>query len=108
MSSKNKRKGTYSENKIVKLLNESGIPSERMPLSGAMKRFPGDIAIGGDVLDFNYIGEVKFRKNGQGYRMLERWIKKADILFLDKNYDEPLVVIRFSLLSKLLKRSNKK
>ena len=33
-------------------------------------------------------------------------IEKADILFLDKNYDEPLVVIRFSLLSKLLKRSN--
>ena len=42
MSSKNKRKGTYSENKIVKLLNRAGIPSERMPLSGAMKRFPGD------------------------------------------------------------------
>jgi hypothetical protein len=37
--------------------------------------------------------EVKARKSGEGFAMLERWLGDADALFLRRDRAEPLVAL---------------
>ena len=76
-----------------------------MPLSGAAGgEFTGDI-----LLDLRrpwiarkFQAEVKGRRDGEGFKTLFRWLVGNDLLFLVKDRTEPLVVMNFSTLEKLL------
>ena len=82
-----KRKGSRVERELVKALQAAGVDALRVPLSGAVEGFKGDILLGDKV------AEVKTRKNGEGFAVIERWLADNDYLFLKRDRNSPLVVM---------------
>lgn len=87
MTSKSRNKGSRVEREIVHALNEAGIFAKRVPLSGAMEHYKGDIEIG------PFKAEVKARKNGTGFKVLEGWMGDNDFLVLKRNNRQPMIVM---------------
>jgi hypothetical protein len=106
MGAKSRAKGARIEREIVKLHEELGVHAERYPLSGA-SRFRGqghDIdlyAFGVDEAPL--VAEVKGRKGGDGFRLLERWLGDYDLLFLRPDRDQPTVVVPWRVWVQILK-----
>ena len=95
MGKPSRDKGQRRERQVVALHVDLGIPAERVPLSGA-SRYRGN---GGDVDIYPWppdgpplCGEVKSRRNGEGFVTLERWLGENDCLFLVRDRQEPMVV----------------
>lgn len=87
--SKSRDKGRRAENAIVQLHTDIGVAAERMPLSGSLGgKYSDDVLIAGTVR-----AEVKARKNGEGFKTLETWMKNCPIMFLKRDRVEPLVVM---------------
>ncbi len=93
MSSKSKDKGSRFEREIVNRHHEEGITAKKVPLSGAVDGYKGDVEILYPSYGKPIIGECKSRKNGEGFITLEKWIKDCDILFLRRDRQEPMVVM---------------
>tara|TARA_B100000929_G_scaffold179541_2_gene142220 strand:- start:1759 stop:2040 length:282 start_codon:yes stop_codon:yes gene_type:complete len=79
-------------------LKKEGIEAERVPLSGACGgNYSGDIKLwlhNCELLPRNeYIAEVKCRKNGAGFKTIEKWLADNDLLFLKRDRAEPMVVL---------------
>lgn len=90
------------EREIVKRLNDIGLKSQRIPLSGSVGgNFQGDILIqspfGGTLR-----AEVKARKNGEGFVQLLKWLGEHELLFLRKDNEEPVVVMKWELFEDLV------
>jgi len=102
MSSPSKQKGTRIENLIVRLHNDEGLPCERVPLSGSIGgKYSGDIVIGG-IDNPIFRGEVKARKNGAGFAVIERWLEGNDLIYLKRDRVEPFVCMNFTTYKKLM------
>ena len=72
-SRRSKAKGREGENEIASLLSKSGIPAERVPLSGSLKgKYRGDVWLS----DTGDRAEVKRRK--KAIQLIETWLKQAD------------------------------
>ncbi len=104
---KHRRKGDRIEREIVALHQDMGIHAERVPLSGA-QQYQGN---GADVdiypwgLDAQVlVSEVKGRKDGDGFKTLEKWLGENDILFLRRNNAEPLVVLPWQTWARMLRK----
>lgn len=98
MGKMQRRKGGRVEREIVAALKAAGVPAERVPLSGgAGGSFTGDVVVAG-----RWRAEVKSRKNGAGFKVLEDWLGSNDMLLLKRNRAEPLVVLPWSLATALL------
>ena len=97
-----KRKGYYNERKVVTLLNEAGIPAERVPLSGALGRV-GGMDLRGDIDIMDMKAEVKARANGQGFTVLEKWKKDNDVLILRRDRQDPMVCMDWDVYIKLMR-----
>ena len=90
-------KGARVEREIVKLLCEEGIDAERVPLSGACGgSYSGDVRIG------ERKAEVKSRKNGAGFSVLEGWLEGSDFLILKRNNRKPFVAMDWKMFVKIL------
>ena len=104
---RHRRKGDRIEREIVDRHRALGVHAERYPLSGA-SRFRGaghDIdlhAFGRDEAPI--VGEVKARKNGTGFAVLEGWLADFDLLFLRRNNADPLVLLPWRVWARLLER----
>jgi Holliday junction resolvase len=105
---RHRRKGDRVEREIVAAHKEIGIHAERYPLSGA-SRFRGSghdldvYARGQDEAPF--VCEVKARKNGGGFTVLEKWLGEFDALFLKRNNAEPIVVVPWRIWISLINRT---
>lgn len=98
MTNRSKQKGSRIEREIVHLHTAIGIPAERIPLSGAAGgSFTGDVIIG------DLRAEVKARANGDGFKTLEGWLGKNDLLFLRRDRQQPLVVMPWAIYESLIK-----
>lgn len=98
MPNKAKQKGYRAEAEIVNLHKEYNIHSQRIPLSGAAGgEFKGDIKIGS-----KFVGEIKCRKNGSGFKVIEEWLGDNDFLFIKRDRQKPLVVMQFEQYAKLI------
>ena len=100
-------KGARRERELVNLHLEMGAHAERVPLSGAARYQGGDHDI--DVYPFSLdagalVGEVKARKNGEGFKTLESWLADNDLLFLWRDWQDPLVVIPWRVWRTILGR----
>src|SRR6516225_9992366 len=105
---RHRQKGSRIERELVALHKDIGVHCERYPLSGA-SRFRGsghdlDIYARGKE-EAPLVGEVKARKNGNGFTTLETWLADNDCLFLRRNNAEPLVVLPWRVWRSLLQRS---
>lgn len=84
MANPSKQKGNRLERELVKLLVDAGLNAKRIPLSGSVKGFEGDILIDG------LTGECKGRRDG--FKQLYGWLDERDILFLRADKKGWLVV----------------
>jgi Holliday junction resolvase len=99
-------KGARAEREIVALHTEIGVKAEKVPLSGATKYQGGvdvDVYPWGDDRE-PLVCEVKARASGTGFRVLEGMLGDADVLFLRRDRQKPLVVLPWSTWQRLLKR----
>ena len=98
MGKASRDKGLRRERAVVDIHLKSGIKAERVPLSGAV-RYRGN---GADV-DLYVRGadplkaEIKARGEGDGFKMLERWLGDNDALFLWRDRATPMVVLRLDV-----------
>jgi len=98
MGAKSRRKGGRIERELVNLHRDAGIDAQRVPLSGATGgAFSGDIRVG------ELVGEVKARASGEGFKTLERWLGKQDMLFLRRDRAAPLVVLPWRVYVELMR-----
>jgi len=102
---KHRQKGNRIEREIVRLHEEIGVHAERVPLSGASHYQEGGHDV--DVYPFGtdecpLVFEVKARKSGDGFRMLERWLGENDGLFLRSDRSKPTVVLPWETYVRLV------
>ena len=103
MSAKAKQKGYAHEISVRNKHIEDGIPCERVPLSGSMGgKYQGDLCVP-SIEHREFILECKARKNGSGFKVIEDWIADADILFMRRNNQPDLVVMRMDTYMNLMK-----
>lgn len=105
MGKPSRDKGLRIERELVQLHRDMGIYAERVPLSGASKyRENGaDIDIyPGSREDAPLVAEIKARKGGAGFTLLERWLADYDLLFLRRNNADPMVVLPWRIWRQLL------
>lgn len=89
MANSRKAKGTGYEREIVDDHRAKGVEAKRVPLSGALADYPGDVQIAGLIAECK-----RRRKNFTGlYKALEQ--QGADMLFVRDDRQETLVVLRY-------------
>ena len=93
-----RQKGDRLERLVVGIFSESGIEAKRMPLSGSVEGFAGDVRL--RVNGSELTGECKSRAASFGN--LYRWIKGYDFLALKRDRDEALIVIEARKLASIL------
>ena len=99
MTARNRKiKGSRVAREIVNALKAAGIPAFRVPLSGAGAIY-GDVKFGPG---HKYTGEVKARKNGQGFAVLEKWMGDCDALILKRDRQQPMVCVSWELFTQLM------
>lgn len=97
-----KRAGNRAERIVVRELQDRGIAAKRVPLSGAVETYPGDIdlpPIAG--YDVHTVGEVKYRTRAWGD--LYTWIQDRDVLFLKAARKPTLVVMALDTFTDMVK-----
>jgi len=93
-----RQKGNRVERLLVQLHLDAGIPAKRVPLSGAMAGYKGDIRVGSTL-----VAEVKARANGEGFATLARWLGANDLLFLRRDRSAPIVVIEWETYLRMVR-----
>ena len=102
-----KRKGTRVENKVKDLHLAAEVACRRQPDSGAFGTITKTRELQGDLfIQGKYLGEVKARKNGEGFKVLDGWLGDNDFLFLAKNNKEVGVYMRFDRYINLMVSKN--
>ena len=98
MANRSKDKGSRFEREAVAILTAAGLDAKRIPLSGAMRGYKGDVAlvIGGQNLRL----ECKVRKSG--FKFIYDAMSDNDALLVKTDRAEPLVVIGLQRLARLL------
>lgn len=87
---------------MVARLIDLGAQAVKVPLSGAVEDFSGDIYLRLPGMD-TLVAEVKARANGDGWRTLEKWLDTADVLFLMRDRAEPLVAMPWAIWADLVR-----
>ena len=107
MGKASRDKGLRRERALVEIHKQSGIAAERVPLSGAT-HYRGN---GADIdiyargaAEPPLIAEVKARRDGEGFKTLERWLGTHDALFLWRDRAAPLVVVPLHVWLELISR----
>lgn len=96
-----KDKGRRLENQVVKLLEEAGLPAERIPLSGSLGgKYSSDVVLGSVDKPLARF-ECKNRENIADY--MWSYLEPVDYLVIKKNGKKPLVVMAFDQFTELLK-----
>jgi Holliday junction resolvase len=80
MSKKSRDKGNREERLIVGILENFGIEAKRVPLSGSMRGFKGDIRAKFPQRENEVTIESKVRANG--FNRLYDWLKGNDMLIV--------------------------
>ena len=93
-----RQKGDRLERLIVGIFDAAGLDAKRIPLSGSVEGFEGDIrlTIGDRVLT----GECKSR--AKAFPKFYRWLEGNDFLAIKQDRMEPLVIIEARKLATLL------
>lgn len=89
-----RRKGYRIEHLLEQKLRERGFKAYRVPLSGAVEGFQGDVVCEGLKI------QVKGRNNG--FNTLYKFLEGFDILAVKKDREDFLFVVPFDLFSQLL------
>lgn len=103
MGKASRDKGARREREMVEKLNSlPGVVANRVPLSGAMQGYKGDIKAFFAILGRPLQVEVKARKAADGWCVIKQWLASNDLLLLVEDRQMPLVVLPWATFSALL------
>ena len=93
-----RQKGDRLERLVVGIFAGAGIEARRMPLSGAVEGFPGDVQLilNGSVL------KLECKSSASRFSNLYRWLEGNDGLAVKLDRNEPLIVMEARKLANLL------
>lgn len=108
MAKMQRDKGQRRERELVHKHLDIGIKSERVSDSGASgyRGFKHDIdvyAFGEDEAPL--IGEVKARKNGAGFKVIDNWLGENDFLALKQDRQDWVMVVPWRVWEYLMFRT---
>jgi len=95
-------KGSNAERALTKILNDAGIPARRVPLSGAMAGYKGDVIIPRWPNDLKRKIEVKRRAHG--FRLIYDAIEDNYAVAVRADRSGWLISLRLSDFIELLRR----
>tara|TARA_Y100001934_G_scaffold152083_1_gene182388 strand:- start:1485 stop:1877 length:393 start_codon:yes stop_codon:yes gene_type:complete len=96
VASRSKQKGDRDERGLIARLAERGVSAHRVPLSGAVEGYEGDV-----IIEDKYVVECKVR--ARGFQQIYGWLQKhVDFLTIRQDRAERLVVMRESMFIKML------
>ena len=98
MPNASRNKGSRFERDIVEELKAAGLDAYRVPLSGAMRGYKGDVHIRTATGQINL--EAKVRASGFGF--IYQHIEGVDALVIKADRQEPLLIMRLSEAAKLI------
>ena len=93
-----REKGNRLERLAADIMRSYGLDAKRIPLSGSMDGFKGDLEL--TVLATILIGEAKSR--AKDFSKLYQWLAANDFLVIKKDREEPLIVMDLRRFSRLL------
>ena len=96
-----KAKGDRFERLIVESALAHDIDAHRVPLSGAVAAYPGDVILR-DSTGERWMVEAK--KRAEGFRQLYRWIARADIVVVGADRQPALAVLALDDFFEVLAR----
>lgn len=102
--SKAKQKGYVAEKWVEGQHWANEIPCERVMGSGMFGGKYSDDLVIPNVETAMFRCEVKKRKDGKGFAVLEKWMGTTDIMFLKRNNQPPLVVLTMNTYLVLMKK----
>jgi hypothetical protein len=79
------------------MLQAYGLAAARVPLSGAMAGYPGDLLL--PLLGVQRVVEVKVRRDG--FKPLYDWLENRDLLIVKADRLPPLVVVPLQLAAEV-------
>lgn len=91
MGKQQRRKGMRVEREIVAELIAAGLPAKKMPLSGQLDGWKGDVAV---HAAWPMICESKARADG--FKELHEWLLDVDAVILTANRRPKLIVMRLA------------
>ena len=95
MTRMQRSKGARIEREIVTLHTSAGIPAEKVSRSGYT---------GPDLQVTNeFRAEVKACKSSEGFATLEKWLGAADLLFLRRDRQRPMVCMAWPVYEQLMR-----
>ena len=97
MGKSQREKGARLERKVRARHEADGILCLKVPLSGAVAGFKGDL-----IVADKWRAEVKGRGKGQGFKLITNWLGDNDMLFLLEDRKDPLVVLPWTTYKQLL------
>jgi Holliday junction resolvase len=85
-------KGSTFEREIVNYLKACDIPSHRIPLSGAVTGYKGDLRVTVGGLE----RKAECKRRARAFLTLEKWLDDNAFLFCRDDRSDTLVVMRLS------------
>ena len=96
VASRSKEKGDRDERGLIANLADHDIDAHRVPLSGAVEGYEGDV-----IIEDKYVVECKVR--ARGFQQIYGWLEKhVDFLTIRQDRAERLVVMRESMFIRML------
>ena len=96
VASRSKQKGDRDERGLIANLADHDIDAHRVPLSGAVEGYEGDV-----IIEDKYVVECKVR--ARGFQQIYGWLEKhVDFLTIRQDRAERLVVMRESMFIRML------
>lgn len=90
MTHPSKRKGSGFELECVKLCQEAGLAAVKVPLSGALPDYPGDVTVPVRGVERSF----QCKRRARAFGTLYGWMSGAYALLVRDDHTEPLVVMR--------------
>lgn len=95
MGNSERLKGQRRERQIVALHHDAAIPASKESRSGYTGH---DLLIADELW-----AEVKGRKEGSGFTMIERWLEGVSLLFVWRDRRPPMVVLEWDTYLELMR-----
>ena len=92
MPNPSKRKGDGFEREVVDILKQSGLTAKKIPLSGAVEGFKGDI----QLWKAGRYRTLECKRRRRGFATLYGWLADNYALVVRDDRTEPLVVMRLT------------
>jgi Holliday junction resolvase len=101
MTHPSKRKGAGFELEVLRRLQACGLVVEKMPLSGALPNYSGDIA----ASIRGAIRKLECKRRGRAFGTLYSLMGQSYALVIRDDHTDPLVVLRLDDFAELAKNS---